>query len=220
MAARKHNPLPPRAVIVQSLDLAVVIPDRHWAAVVDALLQRHQSLNIRPNVQFELRNQTIGRDGALRKFGVDLARVELRRAAKVIVIFDYAGCGDERSAAEIQLEMQVNLDASDPGRARVLVVEPELETWLIGGHAALRHLDGLETLDARAWWLGKGHWPDGQAKPTDPKRAMESLFLEHRLHYSAANLRVLAERGSLSVDRCKCESYREFVATLRAWFPA
>ena len=98
----------------------------------------------------------------------------------------------------------------------VVVIEPELEAWLWQDNPNVA--EALDCpADFRSVLAQSGHWPHGQAKPDDPKAALEHLKRQHRADISNAAKRRLAER--ISVKHCQDAAFTQLCAQLRIWFP-
>lgn len=213
-----------------SLDLFVHCPDIMWDAVLSEILARHESLGTR-RLRFQVRRNSGDGDGGLRRRAHEYVRETSRLADRLLVIFDRHGCGEPagRSAAEIEAaldaELATALGATD--RACAVVVDPEIEAWVIRGHAQFGVLGSAAAgVDARQWFareVPRGstapYWPDGLDKPPDPKAAIEAFLAAHGVKFSAANYRKLARVTGLRTEGCRAASFHRFVATLRRWFP-
>lgn len=98
----------------------------------------------------------------------------------------------------------------------VIVIEPELEVWVWQDNPNVA--DALKCrADFRKVLHYSGHWPHDQAKPDDPKAALEYLRREQRADRSNALFRRLAR--SVSTRGCQDEAHQLLRDTLRAWFP-
>lgn len=148
-------------------------------------------------------------------------RGEYRRA---IVVMDHA-YDNALPVDEIHKRIGEQLEGIWPQFA-VVVIEPELENWFWSDHTEVikkalvwRPRSGddrtpRQVLEEAGLWL-----PD-EAKPEDPKAAVEHL---HKMKYigdmSNGIFRRFAEAVP-SVRRCTDASFQHLMATLTAWFPA
>lgn len=98
----------------------------------------------------------------------------------------------------------------------VIVIEPELEAWIWQDSPNVARALKCRT-DFRKVLHYSGHWPEGQAKPKDPKAALEYLRREQRADRSNALFRRLAD--TVSAKGCQDEAHQLLRDTLRAWFP-
>ncbi len=199
-------------------DLCVLCPDQTWLATLQALLDRPQSLDIR-GVSADVKSVPGQTDGWVRQNGVVFLEMMSARYRHAILVFDHQGCGDSRPANVIERELQDGLRPAWGDRACAIVVDPELEEWVIGSHAWLPNLAELRGVRPREWFQEEGLWRQGEAKPDDPKEALHRLFRRFGVAQSAATYRKIASHASLRSDRCRSSSYPRFVETLRRWFP-
>lgn len=134
------------------------------------------------------------------------------RHAVVIVDADWEG---SPGAVAIREHVSQRLAAGWKEFA-VIVIEPELEAWLMndGPHLAkmFRCPEDYREILARA-----GFWPDGTAKPPRPKEALEYLRQRHRARATNAEFGKLA--GVMSVRYCQDPAFIQLRDQLRTWFP-
>ncbi|SDT60908.1 methylation-associated defense system protein MAD4 [Actinoplanes derwentensis] len=98
----------------------------------------------------------------------------------------------------------------------VIVLDPELEAWVWQDNPSLAPALGCPP-NFRQLLATSGHWPVGQAKPADPKKALEYLRRRHRADPSKAVFRRVA--GRVSVRNCTDGAFLQLRDTLRDWFP-
>jgi hypothetical protein len=98
----------------------------------------------------------------------------------------------------------------------VIVIEPELEAWLINDTPHLAQVFRCPR-DFRQILAAAGHWPDGAMKPPRPKEALEHLRHRHRARATNAEFGKLA--AAMSVSRCQDPAFIELRERLRGWFP-
>jgi hypothetical protein len=197
-------------------DLVVICPDQNWKAVLEAVLSRHESLKIR-EIDFMVLHNPLGSDGGTRVHGARFVRTQRSRFSHALVVFDRQGCGSSQPEETIEQEVEVDLQRDWQEHGRAVVVEPELEMWLIGAHYHFREIPKLAGVNAREWFSKKGLWPNGAKKPDAPKEHIEELFRAHRMTRSSANYRKIASTASLMPERCRCRSFGRFVGILRGW---
>ncbi len=104
-------------------------------------------------------------------------------------------------------------------RSRVIVIEPELETWAWSESANVGKLLGWnEGTGALREWLGeKDLWPVDETKPPDPKLALSRAMRQKKRSPTAVTFRNLAEKVSLR--NCADPAFQELRETLQGWFP-
>ena len=203
-------------------DLFILGADAHLQRTLTTLLEfRGPSLDI-SEISFEVRRHP-HRDPGCRAESVAYLRELQGDFARAIVVFDYEGCGlADLSAVELENQLEVELMGSGwrEDSVAVIVIEPELESWLFGG--TLQHLENAiswrqnqrETL--RRWLANNGHWPSGVAKPTDPKATVERLLQILGKPLTSDIFAEVARRAS--VRGCQDRAFLKFRDTLQRWF--
>ena len=120
------------------------------------------------------------------------------------------------SAAEIREHITKNL--ADVWReCVVIVIEPELEAWLMSVNPHLAETFRCPE-NYRQILADAGFWPEGPVKPPDPKAALDYLRQRHRARAHNAEFGKLAAR--MSVRQCQDPAFIQLRDQLRAWFPA
>ncbi len=98
----------------------------------------------------------------------------------------------------------------------VIVIEPELEAWLMNDSPHLAKIfrcpENYREILARA-----GHWPIGTAKPPRPKEALEYLRQRHKARATNAEFGKLA--AAMSVRHCQDPAFCQLRDQFCAWFP-
>jgi len=195
----------------------VLCADSTMRAVIEEIVARPESLQIR-NITCDVRASVLHTDGGLRRHGVRTLSVVRSRYRHGLLLFDRNGCGDAREADIIEQDLEVELAHHWSNRAAAVVIDPELEEWIMGGHRHFQTVVGLGDVNARRWLAAHG-WPQGRAKPAEPKAALTELFRAFNAKRSAASYRRVARRASLRTDRCRSRSFCRLVDLLRTWFP-
>lgn len=200
-------------------DLFVLVADQDMVEVMKALLERHQSLGIRP-IEYEVQRH-LQRDPGCYKDAARPMQAHLGQYDKAIVMFDKHGCGGGNLAREvIQSEVEGGLARNGwRGRAKVVVIDPELEAWVWAGSNSV-----AETLrwqkgygDLKTWLIGRGLWSAGGAKPLHPKAAMKAVLRETKTPHSPALFGELARRTTWR--HCQCPAFADLKRALEEWFP-
>src|SRR6201996_8715560 len=98
----------------------------------------------------------------------------------------------------------------------VIVIEPELEAWLLSDNAHLARIfrcpaNYREILSQAGWW------PTDLLKPPRPKEALKHLMRHYRLRVGNADFGKLA--AAMSVRQCQDPAFNQLRDHLRAWFP-
>ena len=200
-------------------DLHVLAADADMMQAMKGMLDRPRNLNIR-QIDYTI-DRHVDRDAGCRTAAVAHLGSLLNSHQHAIVIFDKDGCGRE-SAGREDIQKDVELDLYRSGwdnRAKAIVIEPELETWVWRASPHVADALGWPSYtELRSWLADRGHWPSEAAKPPDPKGAMRAALREKRQRSSAALFGALAEKVSLR--RCQCPAFTELLETLGGWFPS
>ena len=200
--------------------LLVVVADRQMQAAIQTLLRERQ-----PDLGIELGAFEVRRhprsDPGCRVAIVEHVRHALSGFARLLVVFDYDGCGSTESPERIREKVEDDLARNGwKGRSRVIVIVPELESWIWGrSEGAARALYWRRGFPAlRAWLAEEGFWPAGEPKPPDPKAAAERVLEESDEHLTADFYRDLASVADFR--DCRDPAFGALRDTLREWYPA
>lgn len=200
------------------IDLVCLVADKSMEAAVDAILRRPQALGIR-QIGFETVVHP-QRDPGCFHAAPDLLLGYRDQAGHALVMLDRAWDGAPAgTGVELEKRLEESLRASGLGEwARAVVIDPELEVWVFSDSphvastlgcqsdmAALR--DDLET---------RNLWPRAQAKPPDPKTAVEWALRRAKTPRSSSLFRELAR--TVSLDRCQDRAFMRFKEALGDWF--
>ena len=109
-------------------DLFVLAADLELANALEGLLSRPRDLGIR-DVAFDMERH-LNRDSGCRTEAVEYLRPYHRGYQYALVVFDYHGCGSVRPKEVIQRGLEELARNGWEDRARVIVIEPELEVWV------------------------------------------------------------------------------------------
>ena len=200
-------------------DLVVLVPDLDIAGTMESLLNRTESIGIRP-VSFSV-SRHLRRDAGCRTGAVERLREFIRDHRYALVMFDKDGSGDPRESRE-SIRDDVELRLSKNGwenRCRAIVIEPELEAWIWSGSRHVPEVLGWQGdyANLRDRLAALDLWSADVPKPSDPKRALKAVLRKTRTPLSAKLYRRLADR--VSVRRCADPAFNELRATLQRWFP-
>lgn len=200
--------------------LLVVVADTHMGAAIETLLQKRQRDVGIDVATFKVRRHPDS-DPGCRLASVEEVRDGISDFGRLLVIFDYDGCGSREPPEQIEKKVEEDLARNGwKGRSKAIVIVPELESWIWGrseGVArALHWKRGFPAL--RAWLAEKGLWPPGLAKPPDPKKAAERTLKRRRENLTADFYRALASRADFR--DCRDRAFCSLRDTLREWYPA
>lgn len=200
-------------------NLFVLVADLDMENALHALLTRSTSLGIH-DITFDIERHP-GRDAGCRAHAVEHLRPFLGSYDRALVVFDRYGSGsdDPRDCIGKALDGKLRANGWPDQRAKVIVIEPELEAWLWAGSPVLSQALGWGSAygDLRRWLVSRGLWSPDSPKPEDPKKAMRAAMRHRRTPWSS---RLFAGLGqSMSFSRCRDPAFTELRDTLRAWFP-
>lgn len=199
-------------------DLVVVVADKDIEQAVAGLLERHQSLRIRPITREILVHP--GRDPGCYKTASALLELYVGSASRAAVVFDAAWEG-RPSADSVEIEEMVDrqLQAKWGTDGKCIVIDPEIEGWVWSRSPHVDRVLGWQGRDPslREWLAERDLWPEDAMKPPDPKAAFETCLREVHIKPSAAIFKELARRVGLR--HCSDASFGRLVTTLQGWFP-
>lgn len=200
-------------------DLFCLVADKNMEAAVSGLLGRPKSLGIR-RVRFDVRVHVF-RDSGCFHDGPEFLRPFRNRATHAIVMLDQAWDGvpcDTSERTEEFLSEKLR-KAGMSGWACPVVIEPELDAWVFSGSPHVEKILGWANRNRRLRDAleTRNLWRAGDAKPRDPKAAMEWALAQARIRRTSAIYRCLAQR--VSTSNCTDRSFQRFRSVLRQWFP-
>ena len=210
-------------------DLFVVVADLDAENAIKTLLtERQESLGVsfqfapEPPPNGDLLRFS-GRDSGCYRKAVDLLRPPQRTHNHALLLFDRHGCGAEKkSRAEIEGELEDKLRQNGwPDQtACVIVLDPELESWVWADSPHVASVLGWlnRRTEMRPFLEQEGLWNADSPKPSDPKRAMQAALRVNRLAPTARLFSQLAARVGLT--HCEDPAFGKFAAVLRSWFGA
>ncbi len=112
----------------QRKDLYVLVTDQDMLETTKGLLGRTASLGIR-TIEYAIAKH-LNRDSGCRTNASQYLRSYISNYDYALVMFDREGCGNDDSREEIQSEVETDLAANGwRDRSKVIVIDPELETW-------------------------------------------------------------------------------------------
>ncbi len=201
-------------------DLIVLVVDKNMEHTVRGLLQRPQALGVRA-VDAEIFVHPRHDPGCVNE-APDFLRPFAASHRHALALFDHDGCGREDTAPDaLADEVRQRLEANGwRDRAEAIVLAPELEVWVWSDspHVATCLGWAQRQPSLREWLAATGQWPADQAKPDNPKRAMEAALREARKPRSSAIYLDLASKVSL---RGYTEpAYLRCTQALQRWFAA
>ena len=200
-------------------DLVCVVADKQIKATLEELLRRPLSLGIRP-IQAKLLLEPHHDPGCYAR-PADLLRGYRQAAAHGLIVLDHAWDGvPVASGAELEALIAEKLhQAGMADWAVPVVIEPELEAWVFSTSPYVP--------DVLGW---KGPWPTfrkaleernlwtaADAKPADPKAAIEYVLGRTGKSRSASLFRRLARK--VNTAGCQDRAFLRLKTLLQTWFP-
>ncbi len=203
-------------------DLVLLVPDKNIEYTVKGVLTRYQALGIRQLVyqqDFDCFVHPEHDPGCLRT-SENFLRPLANQYEHALVLFDREGCGKDHLSREV-IEQEVEDRLSQSGwnnRAKVIVLDPEIETWVWSDSSHVDKVLGWEGKqpDLRTWLQSQSFLFPGQLKPERPKEAMQSALRQSGKSRSSALYFQLAEKVSL--NRCVDPAFLKLKAILQQWF--
>jgi hypothetical protein len=205
---------------VPRTDLIALTADKDAEYTLRGLLSRPGALGIRPITIDWIRSPE--HDPGVLKQASALLRLYLRTHAYALVLMDREGCGKEDRSRE-QLETSIERDLSRNGwgdRARVIVLDPELEIWVWADSPDVDTVLGWQDRQPalRDWLVSKGMLEVGTIKPRRPKEAMQQALRTVSKPRSSDTFQKLA--SVVGLQSCSDPAFYKLRSTLQAWFPA
>ena len=198
-------------------DLCIICPNGYWKAVIEGFLERPRHLGIRETT-YRVVVLTDGEQELLLREGTHFANRLRSRFNHCIMLLDGDRVSEDTSAVDLEKRLQGELAETWTHDAAVVVAEPALESWLLEGHRAFARIAQLKGVDVRKWFSDEGIWPKDTDTPDQPRHAVEALFREFGVPFSAANYRLVAQDFPIRFDRIDSASFRRFILLLRKWF--
>ena len=210
----------------EASDLLVLVPDADIEHTIRGLLSRGDGFGLRA-IRWRVTRHP-ERDPGCRVWAVQFLRPYLSSCRFALVVFDRDGCGSPLAREEIQDRVESDLASNGwMDRSKVIVIDPELETWLWNGAPEVAEELGWggDYSGLRAHLASANLWPDDAPKPTDPKRAareaMRAARVPNRARRSPAKFgRLASQVASTFLSDCQDSAFAELSASLRDWFPA
>jgi len=200
-------------------DLVLLTADKNIEHGLRGLLSRPKALGIRAvTSKIYVHSQ---RDPACARKAHEFLRQFADDYQHALVVFDHEGCGrEERAPAQLEEDVRQQLAANGwEHRAQAVVIAPELEAWVFSASPHVETcLEWAGPVRLRNWLQDKGFWPEEQAKPVDPKAALEAALAALRRPRSSSIYENLGR--SVGVGQCEDHAFNRLRTALQQWFPA
>ena len=201
------------------IDLFCLVADKSMEASISGLLNRPESLGIRPITREIVVHDR--RDPGCFHYAADFLDGFRSRARQAVVILDREWDGvPANTATEVEELLETRLRRNGMGDwARAVVIEPELEAWVFSGS---QHVESVLGWNGRAPGLrealtSRNLWEAGADKPGDPKTAMEWALEQVRVPWSSSIFGDLARK--VSTRSCKDRAFQRLRGLLQDWYP-
>lgn len=151
--------------------------------------------------------------------GHELLRPFLTTHQRAVVVLDAEWEGSP-GAQRIRQHLTQQLQSTGWPEAafRIIVIEPELESWIWQQSDHVAKALGFDSINTLMKNSDIQHaWPNGSAKPDQPKLTLETLLRKQRIPRSSAIYRRITSQ--VSVKNCQDNAFQELLAALRSWFP-
>lgn len=204
-------------------ELAILLADKDAEAALKGLLKRSAALGICPLPEntYDVFVHPL-HDHACYFRAHEYMRRCLSTHHRLLVIFDYHGCGAEHQFSSIEAEKNVEKELSRCGwenRCCAIAIDPELEIWVWSDspHVEIELGWRGKQTSIREWLVQKSLLEPHEAKPKDPKKAMKAILKEAHKPLSSAIFGDLAKNVGFS--SCVDRAFLKFKETLQRWFP-
>lgn len=201
-----------------SHDLVVLVADKNMEFAVKGILGRAPAMGIREPISVVHVHPEKDPGCLLR--GHEFLSLFHNQYAHALILLDFEGCGEERSAREtVETSIEKRLSQSGwGGRAAAIAIDPELEMWIWSDSPQVDAVLGWQgrSPDLRSWLKVKDFLQEGQSKPKRPKEAMELALRTVRKPRSSSLYSQLARQVSL--ERCVDPAFVKLKTTLQTWF--
>ena len=199
-------------------DLVVLVADIQQQQTVATLLtERYPSLRIR-DINFDIYTHSNRDPGVFHEAG-DFLSISAQQYQHALVVIDAEWGGSPENAEDIETKIQNDLNRKGwEGRSAVVVIDPELETWVWSQSDEVPGLFGTNWEMIKDLGHQTGYWQEGETKPARPKELLMEVLRRTKTKRSAALFRQLA--GKVSLSGCQDSSFHRFCEVLQGWFPA
>jgi hypothetical protein len=197
-------------------DLVVLVADKNMEYAIRGLLERRQSLGIRP-ITFNIHVHP-ERDSGCRSRGVEFLSPFCKQYTHALLILDFEGSGVDACMQEtLERELEEGLRSAWERNGAVILVDPELDVWVWSDSPHVENILGWKgrTPVLRNWLVSRG-FEFLHGKPTRPKEALEAALGEVKKPRSSKIYLELARRVGLK--RCTNRSFVKLKNVIREWF--
>ena len=201
-------------------NLVVLVADKNTQFTLQGLFSRNRSLGIQDISQSNDIFVHPQRDPGCYNQCVNYLRAFKGMYNYGLVIFDHEGSGQEsKSRKEIEFELERGLAQSGWNeRIAVIVLEPELESWVWSDSPHVERILGWEdhSSSLKNWLIDQHFLEPEQVKPSRPKEALEITLRFVSKPRSSSIYEQLAK--NVGFTKCQDESFIKLKIVLQAWF--
>lgn len=198
-------------------DLIVLVADKNMEATFKSLLNRHQSLNVRP-IAFDIFVHPY-KDPGCRLEAAGFLRSFCNQYRHALVVFDREGSGSLESRETLEESVSARLTQNGwDDRAEVIVLDPELEVWVWNRSPHVERVLGWSESNValRSWLVQNNYAQDENAKPARPKEAMEAALQIVKKPRSSSIYSQISE--TVSLQGHTEPAFLKLRTVLSAWF--
>ncbi|MBM4388410.1 MAG: hypothetical protein FJ088_11765 [Deltaproteobacteria bacterium] len=200
-------------------DLIVLVADKNMEFAIKGILQRTETLKIRP-LKSDIHVHPERDPGCYLK-GPDFLSSFCEDYKYAILIMDYEGSGHEHHISKAEIEDGLESQLASKGwenRSCAIVIEPELDVWVWSDSPEVDNILGWADRRPRLrdWLNRKGFAAPDSQKPHEPKNALNSALYEVRKPRSSRIYQDIATKVSLK--RCVDPAFLKLKSILMKWF--
>jgi len=191
---------------------------------IRGLLNNHARLRIRRlqyKINFDIFTHYQHDSGCYRE-AVSFLRPYFNMYDRAVVMFDKKGSGQEarpRDLIETEVEHLLSINGWED-RARVIVIDPELEQWIWGDYTTVSGvLEWPNGSRGLMIWLNERNYlrREGNLKASPPKEAFKNA-LQHVSKRRTSNL-YLEIAQEVNIEHCTDPAFAKLKSILQNWFP-
>lgn len=198
--------------------IVILVADSNIKGCLDGLLQRLPMVFDLAPYTYEIFSHP-QRDPGCRIDSTAFLRRFKDNTGYALVVFDKEGCGKELSSrTELEEDIEKSLSISGwDDRAKVIVIDPELENWVWIKSPRLAQIINWESIENLYNWIeNNGFTLDERHKPLHPKEAFEKALYTSRKRRSSSIYTEIASQ--VSFRECTDQSFNKLINCMKFWF--
>lgn len=202
-------------------DLLVLVADKDMEMVIKGIFERPEAIGIR-GLTYDIYSHS-RHDPGCRLGSHEFLRPFSSSYRYAIVIFDRDGSGKEsklREDIEKEVEKLLEVNGWNNERAKVIVLDPELESWVWSDSPHVKDILGWKNDPNRPklgkWLNNQGFLEKDKTTISRPKEALEAVRKYTKKPKSPALFYKLAQKVSLK--NCNDPSFEKLKSALQSWF--